>query len=186
MVSRKLHNKRRRIARKHLCFLEHDAGADDGGHSDEVSRSRNKRGAAEERAGDHRDKRHLCAAGNECCRHNCHTAVSLVFYGSRSHDSGNAAADAARTDEHRDEGFTGEAKLTEYAVKDKSDAGHIAAGLEEREKQEQYEHLRYKAEDGADSGDNTVVDKSAEPVSRADLFKAVADKHRYTGHPYAV
>ena len=120
MIGGKLHNERSGIAGEHLGLFEHDARADDSRHADEVSGGRYQSGAAEERACDHGDERYLSAAGDECCCHYGHTAVALIFNGTRSHDSGNAAAGA---DKHRDEGFAGETELAEYTVKNECDTG---------------------------------------------------------------
>ena len=113
--------------------------------------------AAEDRAGDHGDERDLRAAGDERGGHDRHTAVALIFNGTRCHDARHAAADA---DEHRDEGLTGKAELAEHTVENERDTGHVAAGFEEREEQEEDEHLRHEAEHRADTGDDTVKDQS--------------------------
>ena len=139
--------------------------------------------AAEEGACDHCDERDLCAAGDKGGGHDRHTAVTLIFDGTGSHDTGNAAADA---DEHRDEGLTGKAELAEDTVKNEGDTSHVAAGFEESQHQEQNEHLGDKAKDRADTGYDTVKDKSAQPVSCACSLKAVTDENRDTGDPYAV
>ena len=101
---------------------------------------------------------HLCAAGDEGGGHDRHTAVTLVFNGTGSHDAGDAAAGA---DEHRDEGLAGQAELAEDTVQNEGDTGHVAAGLQERQQQEQHEHLRHEAENRADTGDDTVKDQAA-------------------------
>ena len=139
--------------------------------------------AAEEGACDHCDERDLCAAGDKGGGHDRHTAVTLIFDGTGSHDTGNAAADA---DEHRDEGLTGKAELAEDTVKNEGDTSHVAAGFEESQHQEQNEHLGDKAKDRADTGDDTVKNKSAEPIGCVCSFKAVSDEHGDAGHPHAV
>ena len=153
MVSGKLHHEGSGIAREHLGLLEHDAGDNDGGHADEVGGGSDPCGAAEDGAGDHGDEGHLRAAGDKGRGHDRHAAVTLVFNGTGCHDARDAAAGA---DEHGDEGLTGQAELAEDTVEHEGDTGHVAAGLEEGEHQEQHEHLRHEAEHRADTGDDTV------------------------------
>ena len=139
--------------------------------------------AAEQCAGDHCDERNLCAAGDEGGGHDRHAAVTLVFDGAGSHDARNAAADA---DEHGDEALAGEAELAEHTVKNEGDTRHVAAGLEEGEHEEQDEHLGNEAEDRADTGYDTVVDKAAEPGCCVCCVKAVAYENGDARYPYAV
>ena len=58
--------------------------------------------------------------------------------------------------------------------------------LKECKKQEEDEHLRNEAEDCTDAGNDTVVDKSAEPFRCARFLKQIAYKDGNTGNPYAV
>ena len=180
MVRRELHDERSRLAGEHLRFLEHDTRDDDSSHTDEVSARRDPRGVAEDSARDHRDERHLSAAGDEGGGHDGHTAVALVLDGTGCHDAGNAAAGA---DEHRNEGFAGETELSEDTVKDERDTGHVAARLKSRKQEEQDEHLRDEAEHRADTGDDTVKDKSGEPFGSVCRLKTVSYEYRYTGYP---
>ena len=86
--------------------------------------------------------------GGPCCRQ-------------RKTVSGHDARDtAAGADQHRDERFTGKTELTEDTVHDEGDTRHIAAGLKERKENEEDQHLRYKAEDCADTGNNAVQDQA--------------------------
>ena len=139
--------------------------------------------AAEEGAGDHGDEGHLGAAGDEGGGHDGHTAVTLIFDGTGGHDAGDTAAHA---DEHGDEGLTGQAELAEDTVQNEGDTGHIAAGLQESQHQEQHQHLGNKAQNGADTGHDTVKDQAAEPVSRTGGLQRIADQNRDTGDPHAV
>lgn len=91
-----------------------------------------------------------------------------------------------RADKHGDKGLSGKTELAEYTVKDERYTRHVAAGLKEREEQEQNEHLGHEAEHRAHTRYDTVVDETAEPVGRARLFKSVAYKHRDSGHPHSV
>ena len=135
VVCRKLHNERSRIACKHLCLLQDDTGADDRCDTKEVCRSVQPTDAPPKIAPcDHGDKRKLCTAGDEGGRHDCHTAVTLVFNRTGSHDTRNTAAG---TDQHRDEGLTGKAELTEDTVHDEGDTCHVTASLQECKEDEQ-------------------------------------------------
>ena len=131
----------------------------------------------------HGNEGHLRAAGDKGRGHDRHAAVTLVFNGTGCHDARDAAAGA---DEHGDEGLTGQAELAEDTVEHEGDTGHVAAGLEEGEHQEQHEHLRHEAEHRADTGDDTVQNQAAEPVRRTGGFQTVADENGDTGHPHAV
>ena len=117
--------------------------------------------AAEQSAGNHGDKGNLGAAGDKGGGHDGHTAVPLVFDGTGGHDAGNAAAGA---DQHGNKGFAGKAELAENTVKHKGDTGHVAAGLQESQQQEQHQHLGNKAQNCADTGYDTVKDQAGEPV----------------------
>ena len=183
MVGRQLHDERGRIAGEHLRLLEHDAGDDDRGHADEVRGGGDPGAAAEEGAGDHADEGHFRAAGDKGGGHDRHAAITLVFNGTGSHNARHAAADA---DEHRDEGLAAQAELTEDTVEHEGDTGHVAAGLEEGQHQEQDEHLRHEAEHRADTGDNAVEDQALQPVGAARLLQTVADQDRDARNPDAV
>ena len=183
MVGRQLHDERSGLTGEHLGLLQHDTGDDDGCHTDEVSGGGDPGTAAEEGAGDHADERNLGAAGDERGGHDRHTAVTLVFDGTGGHDARNAAA---HTDEHGDERLTGKAELAEDTVEHEGDTGHVAAGLEEGEHQEQDEHLRHEAEHRADTGDDTVEDQAVEPVSRTGSVKRIADQNGHARDPYAI
>ena len=157
MIRRELHDEGSRLAGERLGLLEHDARDDDREHTQEVGTRRYPRRAAEDRAGHHSDKGHFCTAGDKCGRHDRHAAVALILYGTRRHDTGDAAA---CTDQDRDKALTGQTETAEDTVEYKSDTSHIAARLEEREQEEQHQHLRYESEHRAYAGDDTVEDKS--------------------------
>ena len=165
-----------------LGLLEDDAGHDDGSHTYEVSGSGDPRRTAEDCACYHSNERNLSAAGDERCRHDCHTAVTFVFNSTGCHDTGDTAA---CTDKHRNEGFTGETELTEDTVEDECDTSHVAARFKECKEEEEDEHLRNKSENCADAGYDTVKDKSAEPICCACRFKTASDECGNTGNPYA-
>ncbi len=65
-------------------------------------------------------------------------------------------------------------------------AGHVAAGLQECQEDEQNEHLRDEAEDGADTGDDAVKDQAASASRRSRLRQTALDQSRDTGNPDAV
>ena len=160
VVSRKLHNKRRRATGEELGLLEHEARGDDGKDAQEVEERADPRGGggriADDGTHEQGDDRQLSATGNERGGHDRHAAVLLVLDGLGSHDAGDAAA---RGHEHGDKGLTGQAKAAEHAVHDEGDAGHVAAVLQEGQHDEQQEHLRDEAEDGAQAADDTVADQ---------------------------
>ena len=160
MVGRKLHDKRGRTAGEELGLLEHEARGDDGKDAQEVEERADPCGRggriANDGAHEQGDDRQLGAAGDERGGHDRHAAVLLVLDGLGGHDAGNAAA---RGHEHGDERLTGQAKAAEHAVHDKGDAGHVAAVLQEGQHHEQQEHLRHKAEDGAQAANDTVADQ---------------------------
>ena len=183
MVGGQLHNEGGGVAGEHLRLFQHNAGDDDGSHTDEVGGGGDPCGTTEDRAGDHGDEGHFRTAGDERGGHDRHTAVTLVFNGTGGHDARDAAAGA---DEHRDEGLAGQAEFAEDTVEHEGDTGHVAAGLKEGEHQEQDQHLRHEAEHCADTGDDTVEDQAVEPVSRTGSVKRIADQNRDTGDPNAV
>ena len=160
MVSGELHNERRRAAGEELGLLEHEARSDDGKDAQEVEERADPRGGggriADDGAHEQGDDRQLGATGDERGGHDRHAAVLLVLDGLGGHDAGDAAA---RGHEHGDKGLTGQAKAAEHAIHDEGDAGHIAAVLQEGQHDEQQEHLRYKAEDGTQAGDDAVADQ---------------------------
>ena len=162
MVGGQLHDEGGGIAREALGLFQHDAGDDDRGHADEVSRGGDPGRAAEERARDQADDGHFCAAGHEGRRGDRHAAVALVFNGARGHDAGDAAAGG---DQHRDEALAGEAEAAEDPVHDEGDTGHVAAVLQETEHQEQHEHLGHEAEHRADAREDTVGNEADQPRS---------------------
>ena len=182
MICRELHNERRGVAGEHLGFLQHDTGENDRRHADEVCGGGNQRRAAEQRTGNHCDKRYLGTAGDKGCGHDCHTAIAFVFNGTRSH---NTRDTAAGTDEHRDKGFAGKSELAEDTVEYKRDTRHVTASLQKCKQQEQNQHLRHKAEHRADTGNNTVKNQPAEPIGSAGRLQTVFNQHGDTGHPHA-
>ena len=174
MVGRKLHNKRRRATGEELGLLEHEARGDDGKDAQEVEERADPRGGggriADDGAHEQGDDRQLGATGNERGGHDRHAAVLLVLDGLGGHDAGDAAA---RGHEHGDKGLTGQAKAAEHAVHDEGDAGHITAVLQEGQHDEQQEHLRDEAEDGAQAADDTVTD---ERIDQAAVLGATRHK----------
>ena len=183
MIGGQLHHEGSGITGEHLGLLQHDAGDDDGGHADEVSGGGDPCAAAEDGACDHGDEGDLGAAGDEGGGHNGHPAVAFIFDGTGSHDTGHAAAHA---DEHGDEGLAGQAELAEHAVQHEGDTGHVAAGLQEGQHQEQNQHLGHEAQHRAHTGHDTVIDQAAEPVGGAGRLQTIADQHGDTGDPHAV
>ena len=183
MVGGQLHNEGCGVAGEELGLLQDDTGNDDGGDAQEVSRGGDPGRAAEDSAGDHGDEGSLRAAGDEGSGHDGHTTVALVLDGTGSHDAGNAAAHAHQD---RDEALTRQAELTEHAVQNEGDTGHVAASLQERQQQEQHQHLRHKAQNRADASHDTIQNQAAEPLGAADLLQTVADEHRDAGNPHAV
>ena len=183
MIGGQLHNERSRVACEHLRLLQHDAGDNDGGSAEEVGARSDPPCTVEQSRGDHGDDRELCAAGDERRRHDGHLAVSVIFNGTGGHDARNAAAGA---DEHRDEGLAGQAELAEDTVHHECDTGHVAAGFEEGQEDEQDEHLRDEAKDCADAADDAVKDQAVEPIRAVDGVQAVFHKDRDAGDPHAV
>ena len=183
MVRGQLHDKGSGFTGEHSGLFEHDAGKDDGSHSDEIRAGGNPRGASEDSACHHSDKRNFSRAGDEGRCHDGHAAVALALDGTRRHNAGNAAA---RADQHGDEGLAGKPELAENTVKNESDTSHVAAGFKESEHQEQHEHLGNKAQHSADACDDTVKDKSLEPVGGSECVKSALDQDRKTGHPYSI
>ena len=94
VVSGELHNERSRLAGEHLGLLQHDTGADDRSHADEVRGGGDPCAAAKQSARDHRDERNLRAAGDKGGGHDRHTTVTLVFDRTRGHNARNTAAGA--------------------------------------------------------------------------------------------
>ena len=168
---------------EHLGLLQHDAGDDDGGHAHEVGGGSHPGSTAEDGAGHHGDEGHLGAAGDEGGGHDRHTAVTLVFNGTGGHDAGDAAAGA---DEHGDEGLTGQAELAEDTVQNEGDTGHVAAGLQEGQHQEQHQHLGHEAQHRANAGHDAVQDQAIEPLGSTGGLQSIADQHRHAGDPHAV
>ena len=180
MVSRQLHNEGSGIATEHFGFLQHDTGDDDGSDAQEVSTGSHPPSATEQSRSDQSDDRHLSAAGNEGRNHDRHTAVALVFDGTGSHDARHAASTA---DQHGDEGLTGQTKAAEDTVHDESDTGHVAAGFQKTQEDEQDQHLRHEAQDSAHAADNAVQDQTLEPVSATDCVQSILSQNRDTGYP---
>ena len=176
VVRGKLHDERGRLAREHLGLLEHDAGDDDGDDAEEVEHRRDPPRLLGVAAGDgaehERDDGHLRAAGDHGRRHDGHATVALVLDGLGGHDGGHAAAGRH---EHGDEALAGQAEAAEYAVHDERHAGQISAALQEREQQEQDDHLRNEADNGAHAGHDAVHDQALHPVGHLRALKRVAD-----------
>ena len=183
MVGGQFHHERSRIARERSGLLQDHARDDDRRHADKVRGSRHPGGTAEDRARDHRDKRHFRAAGDEGRGHDGHAAVALVLNGARRHDPGDPAA---RADQHRDKGFARQTEATEDPVEYERDARHVPARLEDREEQEEHQHLRYEPEHRADARDDTVEDQPGEPIGGVRRVKTFTDQCRNTGDPRTV
>ena len=82
--------------------------------------------------------------------------------------------------EHGNKGLTRQAEFTEYPVHDKGDPGHIAAGLQEGQEEEQHQHLGHKAQHCAHTGNNTIQNQaldshSAQPTLEARKFSTRSD-----------
>ena len=134
VVRRKLHDKGGRIARKVVHLLQRDTGEDYDCETQEVHARRHKVVGREEGNCHHCDDLHLRRAGQEGREDDGHASVLLVLDGSGRHDSRNTAA---RSDQHRDKGLTGETETTEHAVHDECDTRHVARVLEEGQEEEQ-------------------------------------------------
>ena len=183
MVCGKLHNEGSGITGKHFCFFQHDTGNNNSGNTDEIGAGSHPPCTAEESRGNQGDNRQLCAAGDKGGGHDRHTAVSLVFNGTGGHNSGNAAAG---TDEHRDERLAGKTEFAENTVQHKSDSGHVAAGFQERQENKKHQHLGYKAENCADTADDTVKEQTVQPFRAVCGFKTFLGKNGNAGDPHTV
>ena len=168
MVSGKLHNERSGIALEDLGLLQDNTGADDCCDSQEVCGRSNPCCAAEDSTCYHGDERKLSTTRNKCGSHNRHLTVSVVLDGTGSHDTGNTTSG---TDQHRNEGFTGQTELTEDTVHDECDTCHVTTGLQECQEDEQYQHLGYETKHCTDTGYNTVKDQSFQPVGTSDRIQ---------------
>ena len=182
MIARQLHDERSRVAGEDLELLEHDARDDDGQHAQNISRECDGAGAAKERACEHCDDRQLSAARYEAGGHDGHAAVALLLNGTGSHDSRYAAAGA---DQHRDEGLARKTELAEDTVHDECNTRHVAAVLEDREEEEQDEHLRNEAQHRADTGNDTVHYQAVNPavLVNAHGSEQLLQQHRDTRNP---
>ena len=169
MVRRELHYEGCGVACEHFGLFEHDSRNDDCRHSDEVSRCCYPRRAAKYSARDHCYERYFRAARYECCGHDGHAAVALVFNGARSHDTGYAAARAYK---HGDEALARKPEAPEYPVENKGDSCHVSASFEKRQHEEQNEHLRNESENRAHARDYAVYHEPFEPVSSARLIES--------------
>ena len=164
MVSGKLHHKRSRLSGKRFELLEQNSAQNDSGDTDEISACRHKAAAAEERAREQADDRHLCSARNEAGGHNRHFAIAVILDCAGSHDARHTAAGA---DEHGDEAFSGKAELAENTVHNEGNARHVADILQQGQHQEKHKHLRHKADDRTHTANDTVNNQTIEP--RSDL-----------------
>ena len=173
MVGGQLHDEGGGVARKGLGLFQHDAGADDGCHADEVGRHCHQRRAAEHCTGDQADDGHLCAAGDEAGGHDGHAAVTLVLDGTACHNARHAAAGAHQ---HRDKALAGKAELAEDTVHDKGHAGHIAHVLQNGQQEEQHQHLGHKAQHRAHTGHDAVHDQAVQPACHADALQKAAQR----------
>ncbi len=183
MIGGKFHDKRGRIAGKPAGLFEHDAADDNGGHADKVCTRGNPCRAAENGACDHGDERNLRAAGDKGRGHDRHAPIAFIFNGTRCHDAGHAAA---CTDQHGDEGLARKTELAEDAVQHESNTCHITAGFQERQKQEEHQHLGNKSQHRADTGHNTVQNQALEPLSSMHPVQQTFQKCRNAGHPGSV
>ena len=121
----------------------------------------------EDCTGNQSNDRQLRSARDEAGCHDGHTAVTFILDRSCCHDSGNTAAGA---DQHRDEGLAGQTEPAEQTVHDKRYTGHISNVFQNAQHQEQYKHLRYKAEYSADTVNNTICHEADKPVCRTKAF----------------
>ena len=183
MVGGQLHHEWGRIARKHLCLFQHNAGYDDCENTDEISAGCNPPRAAKQRAGNQRNDWELGAARDEGGGHDRHFSIPVIFDRPRGHNAGHTAAGG---DQHRDERFAGKAEFTEDPIHHKGDTRHISAGFQEGKEQKQHQHLRHKAEHRAHTGDDAVQDQLLQPLRAMDRLKPLLHKAGDTGNPYAV
>ena len=162
MVRRKLHDERSGFACKCLKFLQYDTGNDNGSDSDKVGRYADCCRSSEQSAGNESDDRKLGSARNESRCHDGHLAVAVILNRTGCHDTRNTAAGRYQD---RDKALSGETELAEDPVHNESDAGHITDILNDSQQQEEDQHLRDKAEDRADTGDNTILNEAVEPCT---------------------
>ena len=186
MVLRKLHDERRGLAGEELGLFQHDAGDDNRDDAHEVEHRGDIPGgvgvARGNRAEHEGNDRHLRTAGNHGGGHDRHATILLVLDGLSCHDGGHAAAGG---DEHRDEGFAGQAELAEDAVHDERNAGHVTAQLQEAKEQEEDHHLRDEADNGTNTCDDAVHDERLEPRGNVGRLKGVTDDGAETRDPQA-
>ena len=108
----------------------------------------------------------------------------VILDGTGSHDTRDTASTA---DQHRDEGFSGKAELTEDTVHDKGNTCHVAASLKECKEDKQDQDLRNESKYGADTGYDTIHDQSVQPsVCYTGCAKYVLKKSRDTRNPDTV
>ena len=180
MVGRELHDEGSGGAGEELGLLEHDARHDDGGDAHEVAEGSHPPGIAEEGSGDHGDDGKLGTAGDEGGGDDGHAAIPLVLNGTGCHDTGYAAA---RTDQNRDKGLTRQTELAEDAIQHKGDTGHITAGLQEGQEQEQHKDLGNEAQHGAHTGHDAVQHQTVQPIGGIQSRQTPLHQYGDTGHP---
>ena len=161
MVGGQFHDEGSWIPGKQFGLFQDDPGNDDGEDPYEISRRSHPPFSAEVSPGNQGDDGHLGGAGDHGGGHDGHPPVRFVFNGPGSHDSGHAAAGA---DQHGDEGFPRKTELPESPVQDESDTGHVAAGFQEGQEDEQDHHLGYKAQHGAYPGNDAIHNQAVEPI----------------------
>ena len=153
MVCGQLHNKGSYVACEDLGLFEHEAGDNNGAHTDEVGGGCHPCAAAEQSACDHADDGHFCAAGDEARGHDGHFSVSVLLDCAGRHDAGDAAAGG---NQHGNERFAAKAEFSEHAVHDERDSRHVAAVLKHGKQKEENQHLGNKAQYRAYAADNAV------------------------------
>ena len=131
--------------------------------------------SAKDRPRHQRIHRQLGAAGHKGCQHNGHTAVCVVFHGSRRHDRRRRAA---KTHQHRHERLTRKANPTQQRVHDKRHAREIPSILEHREEEKQNHNLRQEAQHATHTTDRTVTNQTNQPLRRTDSGQPTADCRR--------
>ena len=118
---------------------------------------------------------HLGAAAHKRRKQDGHLAVALRRQGAAGHDRRHAAAEA---DEKRHDAATGQADLAQELVHDEGDTSHVAAVLEQREKEKQRDDDRQEAQHGADAAEDTVAHEGHEYGADAAGFHDADDKAR--------
>src|SRR5581483_3828704 len=88
-----------------------------------------------------------------------------AFDGARGHDAGDGAGEGT---EHGDEALAMQADLAHEAIHEKRGARHVPGVLEQADEKEEEQNLGQKYDHGADTGDDTVHQKTAK-ITRGNL-----------------